>query len=157
MEIVAVIVLLVIGIYVWARSREKQNEVRQELRFFNHSDHIADDFIIDWRLDFVEMLLMIRSLTADSHDDSPDKYHVRRATSANWEMRATSDTFDRKVRELRERIANPSDLFGNSESDKEALRELSNSPKWQPIRDDLVGSIESQYQRFVQGIVTGKL
>lgn len=140
--------IVIVGLWIWARSPKKQQEEMRELRRFEHWQRLADDFTLVWRLDYVEMCLRISTWT--DHDVPDDTYHVRRSSPSHWETRLSDESFDREVQAIKKRMAEPKRLCGTLEGDKEELDELGTAPKWKPVRDELVGPIESQYQRFLR-------
>jgi|SRR3954471_4822841 hypothetical protein len=144
MPVVLVILAVVVVLYLVGRSAKKRAQESLDLRFFEWDDSVAD-LRSSWRFDLVQM-------TATQSASSPDlprrvsNFQVRRDGSAAWSIKFTLDSWNAEIAHARESMTNP---YASKATWEEILQRLGDEPSWQPVRDDIVGPLESQFQRFV--------
>jgi hypothetical protein len=145
MEVVIAIVL-VIALIMWANSR-KAKAARRELRYFEYGGY-ADDG--SFRVDFVTMrgqLSVFRDYTGDPlfDNEKPTAFHVRRISSSKWQTKVTADSWKQESAQIAALLKKEP----VPEVRRELQEELEQLGKWQPMSSEIVGPLETQYQRFL--------
>jgi hypothetical protein len=153
MEWVILLVLAFLG-YMWARNHEAQKKERLELRLFSHRRWFTDYMGQDWDLDFVDMSLTVARFDNEAYPpikEAPAKYAVRRQTSGRWQCKMTEQSRETAIKEVEAELeADPKPLASSlTEMRQNQLKDLQGLSKWVAIDDEVVGPLESQYQRFV--------
>ena len=117
----------------------------------------------DWKADFVELMLSVQdfnysAMPGAQRNDPPAVYSVRRDDSGQWHACLTEVSRRGRFDQLAAAITAGEKYDGpakGAHADTQNLRrtqlaELEQPPTWQPLRNDIAGPLESQYQRFLR-------
>jgi hypothetical protein len=107
MEVVLVIIL-VIGLFLWARSRQAKKEENRDLRYFEHANSIDEGGTgpsgsTTYNIDFLTMLGKVSSYRIAigmGVTEYAEAFHVRRVSSSEWESKLTKESYDREKGEV---------------------------------------------------------
>jgi hypothetical protein len=140
-----IVLLLLIGLYLWAQRRDREREQRRELRVFERTK-ATDDSTVLLKLD-LEKMKGTREALESAH--APMQFELRRTSPGHWETRITDEHYRFELRSLEQRIdAEPHDSALRPEY-LELLDQLRQAPpNWQPLTPSIVPQVESRYEQL---------
>jgi len=121
MEVTVVVIVLIVGLFLWARSKENQRVERLDLRYFEHEDDEGDTNTTRFRLDFQAMVMRIQADSIDNQNQPADVYNVRRLGSSRWQLKPTQASYDRRKAVLLRLVKEEKDRYNTKLSENEAL------------------------------------
>lgn len=142
-----VVVVVIVALWAFFRSREKEAERREELSSWewgglDHDTGVSDTWIFDFRT-----MIATHEVWAAGMKDSRMKYLFRKHRDV-WQVKMTDETLEAVRADLREQLADPK-RFGHSFA-KDELEALEGGAKWEPLRDEKQGGLSSAYDRFTR-------
>jgi hypothetical protein len=148
------VILLAVGVYLWARSKGRQAQERRGLRWFSLEQVVGEDDRSYWEADLVSMTATVDRPSPDgfAEDDGPPavEYTLRRNDNGRWSLRLTDASRQARLGWVRARLAETgfaADMFRSTwESNRDALQ---TPTKWESVPADVAAPLESQYQRFL--------
>ncbi len=147
--LIALIAIAVAAFFLWRKyteaAAERAEAERKNLATFIRQDATPSATTVT-TVDFPSLRMSIEVFYVDppTYDPLPSEdMHVRRLEGGAWERKYTDEAFDLRRKWLQRRVEEM------SEEAQEQLDELATEPRWLSLDDELSGSVESQYQRYV--------
>jgi len=141
------------ALFNWGRSGHGKSSDNPH-RCFEAKDVVEHGRVGTCCLDFEAMALVVASATLKAilADEAPlvQTYAVRRSRSTDWEVMLTDDSFDSYLSYLVRQMATHDDNTESRAPYTTEINQLGDKPRWLPLSADLIGPVESQYQRFVR-------
>lgn len=144
---------MLMALFNWGRSSQSRTSDNPH-RCFEAKDIVEHGRMGTCCLDYELMKLVVASATVEAFlaDEAPllQEYAVRRNRSTEWEVKLTDHSFDNYLAYLIRQTAAHDESADARAPYMTEIRQLGDRPTWHPLSAGLVGSVESQYQRFLR-------
>ena len=148
MEWALVIIIALVAWWIYARRKRDQAERQRELTQWEF--HEDDEFTSSWWLaDFPSMRMRMQFRFYDYGSQQPPDtlYLLRRSDRGVWQAKMTEESYRA---ELHRTEVQATERLGASAFAKQHLAELQKGNRWVRLRDEMQGSLETAYQRYLR-------
>jgi len=145
MEIAVLVFAFGIAFFVWSKTRERDRQESEDLRFFLHDAGGDPTFTSQFDLEAMRLRWSASVPWIDTQE-----FLVRRQSAVFWQTKLTDASAAQRLAKIDELLSDqsPAGRIGRSELESERAQ-LQRGPLWERMGDEITGPLETAYQRYL--------